>query len=280
MGLGSSFGMERREFSYSVSASVSDAENEVVSRIGTSLIGNGNNQTPVGYPRDSWFGYQFEGIIQNEAELAEYKARFPNHGVIQGPRVGVGDAKYKDINGDGNLTEYADGEGDLVYLGNTNPRYNFGVNIRMEWKGFDLGMFFQGVGKRAMFLQEENNKPFAAEWYQSPEYFYGKTWTANRTDAKYPAISNNGDRKNYNYHVSTNTVYSAAYLRMKNLQIGYTLPRSLTEKVRLEKVRVYFSGEDMFEFHNTPGGWDPEDGGTYREYPFARNYSFGLNLVF
>lgn len=268
------------DFQYSISGNVSDAQNKVVSRIGTSIISKGNNTTPVGYPMDSWFGYVFDGIIQNEQELAEYKARFPNSGVIQDRRIQVGDAKYKDLNGDGNLTAFADGEGDMVYLGNTNPRYNFGVNIRMEWKGFDLSMFFQGVGKRIMFLQEENRMPFAAEWYQSPEFWYGKTWTTERTNAKYPAISNDGTRKGYNYDTSTNTVFNAAYVRMKNLQLGYTIPKGITQKAKMERVRVYFSGEDLFEFHNTPGGWDPEEGGTYREYPFARNYSVGLNFVF
>ncbi|MDR2969131.1 MAG: TonB-dependent receptor [Tannerellaceae bacterium] len=268
------------EFNYSITANVSDAQNKVVSRIGTSLINKGNNGTPVGYPMDSWFGYVFDGIIQNEQELSDYKALFPNSGTIQDRRIQVGDAKYKDLNGDGNLTAFADGEGDLVYLGNTNPRFNFGMNIRMEWKGFDLSMFFQGVGKRIMFLQDENNKPFAAEWYQSPEYWYGKTWTAERTNARYPAISNDGTRKNYNYDISTNTAHSAAYVRMKNLQLGYVIPQRITQKAKLERVRIYFSGEDIFEFHNTPGGWDPEEGGTYREYPFARNYAVGLNLVF
>jgi len=268
------------DFQYSISGNVSDAQNKVVSRIGTSIISKGYNATPVGYPMDSWFGYEFDGIIQNEQELAEYKALFPNSGVIQDRRIQVGDAKYKDLNNDGNLTEFANGEGDLVYLGNTNPRFNFGVNVRMEWKAFDLVMFFQGVGKRIMFLQEENRMPFAAEWYQSPEFWYGKTWTAERTDARYPAISNDGTRKNYNYDTSTNTVFNAAYVRMKNLQLGYTIPKEITQKANLETIRVYFSGEDLFEFHNTPGGWDPEEGGTYREYPFARNYSVGLSLVF
>ena len=86
-------------------------------------------------------------------------------------------------------------------------------------------------------------------------------------------------QKNYNYDTSTNTVFNAAYVRMKNLQLGYTIPK-ITQKANLETIRVYFSGEDLFEFHNTPGGWDPEEGGTYREYPFARNYSVGINLVF
>src|SRR5690606_36222040 len=104
------------DFKYSISGNVSDAQNKVVSRIGTSIISKGYNATPVGYPMDSWFGYAFDGIIQNEQELAEYKARFPKSGVIQDRRIQVGDAKYKDLNDDGNLTEFVDGEGDLVYL--------------------------------------------------------------------------------------------------------------------------------------------------------------------
>ncbi|MFV0420340.1 MAG: SusC/RagA family TonB-linked outer membrane protein [Dysgonomonas sp.] len=268
------------DFRYSVRASLSDAQNEVAKRIGNSIIGYGNNRTPVGYPMDSYFGYVFDGIIQNEQELAEYKSRFPNSGTVQDKAITVGDAKYKDLNNDGNLTAYADGDGDLVYLGNTNPRYNFGINLSAEYKGFDLGAFFQGVGKRTMFLEGDARMPFAAPWYQSAEYWYGKTWTPERTDAKYPAISNTGVRKNYNYYISTNTKHNVAYVRLKNLQVGYTIPKKHTQKLKLEKVRVYFSGEDLFEIHNAPGGWDPEDGGSFTSYPFARNYSLGINVVF
>lgn len=268
------------DFKYSVRASLSDAQNEIAKRIGNSIIGYGNNRTPVGYPMDSYFGYVFDGIIQNEQELAEYKSRFPNSGTVQDKRIQVGDAKYKDLNGDGNLTEYADGDGDLVYLGNTNPRYNFGFNLNAEYKGFDLGAFFQGVGKRTMFLEGDASKPFNAPWYQSAEYWYGKTWTPERTDAKYPAISNDGTRKNYNYYISTNTKHNVGYIRLKNLQVGYTIPKKYTLKAKLEKVRIYFSGEDLFEIHNAPGGWDPEDGGSFVSYPFARNYSLGVNIVF
>lgn len=268
------------ELSYSVRGSLSDAQNKVAKRVGSNLIGLGLNATPQGYPLSSYFGYQFDGIIQNDQELIDYKARF-SAGGIPGDLT-VGDAKYRDLDNDGLLSVLgngANGSGDVVYLGNTNPRYSFGLNLNVEFNSFDFGAFIQGVGNRTMFLEGEANKPFAQPWFQSAEYWYGKTWTPERTDAKYPAITGKGKR-GYNYNVSSNTKHNVAYARLKNLQFGYTLPKSLLTKLSLEKVRVYFSGEDLFEVHNAPGGWDPEDGGSYVSYPFARNYSIGANIVF
>ncbi len=269
-------------FSYSVRANLSDVKNTVVDRVGSNLITLGRNAAPKGYPTNSYFGYVFDGIIQSEAELTEYEARFPKGGIPGHGTLSVGDAKYKDLDGDGLLSVLGDGKegsGDVVYLGSTDPRYTFGLNINAEYKGFDLGAFFQGVGKRTMFLEGEARMPFSQPWFQSAEYWYGKTWTAERTDARYPAITLKGKR-DYNYYVSTNTKHNVAYVRLKNLQIGYTIPQHITRKALLEKVRVYFSGEDLFEIHNTPGGWDPEEGGTITSYPFARNFSLGVNLVF
>ncbi|GAA4317772.1 TonB-dependent receptor [Mucilaginibacter gynuensis] len=269
------------EFSYSVRANVSDAKNKVASRVGNNLIGLGLNGTPLGYSTNSYFGYVFDGIIQNEQELAAYRARFPQEGIIQS-EVKVGDAKYQDLDGDGRLSVLGDGspgKGDARYLGNTNPRYNFGLNLGASYKGFDFSTFIQGVGQRTMFLEGEASMPFSQPWFQSASYWYGKTWTPERTDAKYPAITLTGKRS-YNYAVSTNTKHNVAYVRMKNLQVGYTIPKRFTQKMKIDKIRLYFSGEDLFEFHNAPGGWDPEESGSYVSYPFTRNYSFGASIVF
>ena len=130
-----------------------------------------------------------------------------------------------------------------------------------------------------MFLEGESRCPMPEAWYQSAEYWYGKTWTPERTDAQYPAITLK-DKRNYNYYVSTNTKFNVAYARLKNLQFGYTIPQTLTSKAGLQKVRVYFSGEDLFEVHNTPNGWDPEENsGSITSYPFTRNYSFGIKDI-
>lgn len=268
------------DFSYSVRFNLSDARNEVVSRVGSNLIELGKNETPTGYPLNSYFGYAFDGIIQNEDQLAAYQARFSKGG-IPGD-LSIGDAMYKDLDGDGQLSVLGNGEegsGDVLYLGDQNPRFNFGFNIGAAWKGFDFSAFIQGVGRRTMFLEGEASKPMPEAWYQSAEYWYGKTWTIDRTDAKYPAVTLK-DKRNYNYYVSTNTKHNVAYARLKNLQLGYTIPIALTSRIGLSKVRLYFSGEDLFEIHNTPSGWDPEEEGNYVSYPFVRNYSFGVNVVF
>ena len=268
------------DFSYSVRFNLSDARNQVVERVGSNLIKLGLNETPTDYPLNSFFGYEFDGIIQDEQELKDYIARFPNGG-IPGD-LSVGDAKYKDLDGDGKLSVLGDGKegsGDVKYLGDKNPRYNFGMNLSAAYKGFDFSAFIQGVGRRTMFLEGEASKPMAEAWFQSAAYWYGKTWTAERTDAQYPAITSTSKR-GYNYYYSTNTKHNVGYARLKNLQLGYTIPSSVTAKIGLQKLRVYFSGEDLFEIHNTPGGWDPEEDGQITSYPFARNYSFGVNVVF
>jgi len=269
--------------SYSVRGNISDSQNKVISRVGSNIIRDDIiNPTPTGYPLNSYFGYAFDGIIQNEQELVEYEARFPNGGIPGHGILSVGDAKYKDLDGDGLLSVHGDGKegsGDVLYLGNTNPRYTFGLNLSMEFKGFDFSAFVQGVGKRTLFLEGEANKPFSQPWFQSAEFWYGKTWTPERPDAQFPAVTLQ-DKRNYNYRYSTNTRNSAAYMRMKNLQLGYTIPKSMVSKMHLEKLRVFFSGEDLFEITKLPNGWDPEDSGNVSGYPFVRNFSFGVNLVF
>ncbi len=270
------------DFGYSVRGSLSDARNKVVERIGGNLITLGQNYAATGYPLNSYFGYVFDGIIQNEQELADYEARYPKGGIPGHGTLSVGDAKYKDLDGDGVLSVLGDGNpgsGDVKYLGDANPRYSFGLNLGANYKGFDISLFIQGVGRRTMFLENEARMPFAEPWFQSDSYWYGKTWTAERTDAKYPAITNNG-KKGYNYYVSTNTKHNVAYARLKNLQLGYTIPNTLVSKIGLENIRVYFSGEDLFEFTNSPSGWDPEELGVLNFYPFTRNFSIGTSIVF
>lgn len=269
------------ELNYSVRLSVSDSKNCLVEKGGNDTFTLGLNQTRKGYPTNSYFGYIFDGIIQNEQELEAYKKRFDQGGVPGNLRVG--DAKYKDLDGDGTLSLYGNGkpgQGDAQYMGDQNPRYNFGFNLNLEYKGFDFGLFLQGVGKRTVFLEGDASRPFTNWWTEPLEYWSGKTWTPTRTDARYPAITLDGGRGYYNYYTSQNTQFNAAYLRLKNIQLGYTLPTVLSNKVKLEKVRFYFSGEDVFEIHNVPGGYDPEDGGYYSSYPFSRLFSFGVNLVF
>ena len=143
------------DFTYDINVNLSDSKNKVMNRIGSNLISLGLNSAPTGYPINSFFGYEFDGIIQTEEQLEAYKARFSNGG-IPGDLT-VGDAMYKDLDGDGKLTVLGDGtkgSGDVKYLGDQNPRYNFGVNIKMGWKGFDFSVFYKVLGAEQCSYRE------------------------------------------------------------------------------------------------------------------------------
>jgi hypothetical protein len=120
--------------------------------------------------------------------------------------------------------------------------------------------------------------PWSDWWRQPPLFYYGKTWNEDRPNAAYPRLSH-GDIRYWNYKISTLQEINGAYVRLKNLQIGYTLPQALTQKISVERARVYFSGQDLWELHHVKGGWDPESSTTGFNYPFQRLYSFGLDVT-
>lgn len=267
-----------KDFSYGITATLSDAKNKIVYLSGADSYVEGLNSWREGYSTNTFFGFVSDGYIQSEQELIEYK-KYGN--VPQSVRIG--DMKYRDVDGDGNITPYGDGgeyKGDMVLLGDMNPRYNYGINIDMAWKGIDLSMFFQGVGKRMVWLEGINGVPYYEPWYDPAKYFYGNTWAEDNRNAKYPRLTFNSDVIRWNYKVSDQRLVNAAYLRLKNIQIGYTLPKKFVEKLRMQKFRVYFSGSDLFEFDQMPGGYDPEDPKNAAQYPFTRFYSFGANITF
>jgi len=267
-----------KDFDYAVTLTLSDATNKIVKLGGVSTFGEGLNGAVQGYSTNSYFGFISDGYIQTDEDRTEY---LKIKGVL--PDVRLGDLKYKDIDGDGKLTYYGDGadfKGDMTYLGNSNPRYNFGANISLSYKGFDFSAFIQGTVKRSVMLDNINGVPYWYPWYDPARYFYGNTWTAENVNAKYPRLTFNTNVLQWNYRVSDHRIINGAYARLKNLQIGYTLPKEFTSKIQLQNLRIYFSGTDLFEIHNMPVGYDPEDPSTGLQYPFTRFYSIGLNLKF
>jgi TonB-linked SusC/RagA family outer membrane protein len=270
---------------YSAKVIFSDAQNEVVQYGGQDNYVLGLNTLKYwwdphvreGDPLDSYYGYVFDGLIRTQKELDDYKAL----GGVPSD-IGIGDAKFKDVNGDGKISLYSDkpGEdGDVKYLGNTSPRYSFGINLGAKYGGFDLSIFLQGVGKRTLFRTGDYSIPWTEWWRQPPAFYYGKTWNEDRPDAPYPRLTFGGIRW-WNYQASTLQQINAAYIRLKNLQVGYTLPENISRKILLSKARVYFSGQDLWEAHHVKGGWDPESADWGGNYPFQRYYSFGIDITF
>jgi hypothetical protein len=143
-------------------------------------------------------------------------------------------------------------------------------------------MLWQGTGKKMIIRTGDFATPFFWPWFQPYDYFYEKTWSKDRPDAQYPRISHSDNVKRYNYKESSNMIENTAYMRLKNLQIGYTIPKSLAQKISVDNVRVYFSGQDLLEFTNGDwdGNYDPEEGQGFNSYPFFRAYSFGIDVKF
>jgi TonB-linked SusC/RagA family outer membrane protein len=270
---------------YSVKLIMSDAQNKVVKYGGanTYVLGlNSLNSWPYpspqeGYPLDTYYGYVFDGIIRDQKQLDDYKKL----GGVPGS-IGIGDAMFKDLNGDGKISLYGDkpGEkGDVVNLGSLTPRYNFGINISVAYKNFDVSIFAQGVAERTIFRDGDYAMPWSAWWRQPPLFYFDKTWNADRPNAPYPELSF-GSINNWNYQPSSLQKINAAYIRLKNLQVGYTFSTNLLKKLSVSKARIYFSGQDLWELHGVKGGWDPEASTSGFNYPFQRFYSGGIDITF
>lgn len=201
-----------------------------------------------------------------------------------------GDVKYNDLNDDNVITRgdnTADNPGDRKVIGNSNPRHAFGFIANASYKGFDFSMFWQGVGKRDIMLETNTFFGFASNGIphislKEPALDF---WTEENTDAYFarPYLTNENDK---NQVTQTRYLQSAAYLRLKSLQLGYMLPPQITSKVKMESIRVYFSGENLLTFTNLVEGIDPE--ATYgtsgrssgRVYPLSKTMSFGIQVSF
>ncbi|HSM48219.1 MAG TPA: SusC/RagA family TonB-linked outer membrane protein, partial [Draconibacterium sp.] len=279
------------DFAYKVGVVINYNENELTDLQGADQFNLGLTPFREGYPINSYFGYKTDGIIKNQQELDAY-SKYAGKGIVPATKpngqkgLGIGDIMFKDVDGDGAITPFGDRtkgfNGDAVYLGSANPNYNFGINAEVNYKGFDLSMLWQGTGKKMTLRTGEFAMPYFYPWFQPYEYFYEKTWAANRPNAEYPRISHTDAVKYYNYAASDNMIENTAYLRLKNLQVGYAIPKSVTTKLFVDAVRIYFSGEDLFEI--TKGDWDgnydPEEGQSFNTYPFYRTYSFGIDVKF
>jgi TonB-linked SusC/RagA family outer membrane protein len=273
------------EVKYSVRLILSDAQNKVTNYGGTDTYVLGLNSLKnwwdphvrQGDPLDTYYGYVFDGIIRTQKQLDDYKQL----GGVPG-NIGIGDAMFKDLNGDGKISLYGDkpGEnGDVINAGSLTPRFNFGININVAYKNFDLGIFAQGVVKRTIFRDGDYAMPWSAWWRQPPLFYFGKTWNEDRPNAPYPELTFSSIN-NWNYQPSTLQKINAAYIRLKNLQIGYTFPAGMMQKLSISKARIYFSGQDIWELHGVKGGWDPEASTSGFNYPFQRFYSAGIDITF
>jgi TonB-linked SusC/RagA family outer membrane protein len=208
-------------------------------------------------------------------------------------KFGPGDVRFKDLNGDGVInygTNTVGNPGDRTVIGNTQPRYQYSFRLDADWKGFDIGIFFQGVGKRNIWATGNMVLPgyYAAEANFAHTLDY---WTPENTGAFYPRPLEYSQTAKWNYLPNDRYLLNVAYLRLKNLSVGYSLPQKLVSKVNIQKFRIYFNGENLFEFDKLGGvPIDPEidwtsttsnDSRSFgRSYPYRRSLSMGIQLEF
>ena len=208
-----------------------------------------------------------------------------------------GDIMYADLNGDKIINEGAntvDDPGDRKIIGNHTPRFRFGINLGLEWKGLDFSMFWQGVAKRDLILTGPAFWGIVGDQWQSTGFighldYYRPEDTKSvfgpNTDAYYPRVHMN---KSMNQRPQTRYLQNGAYARLKNIQIGYTLPKQVISKLCMQNLRVFVSAENVLTISSLPDGFDPETvysgygGGDFsgKTYPLQSTISFGINATF
>lgn len=277
-----SYRLNHGSFHHMISANIGDTFNKVV-KYGDQQIDKSDEIERIireGVPLYSYYGYKTDGLFQNLEEIK-------NSAVPVGANLQPGDVKYVDRNGNGVIDD-----NDRYILGNAFPRYTFGFTYTVTWKGIDFNMLWQGVGKRDMALRGEMVEPFHGSYYYVMFEHQLDYWTAGNTDAKYPRIVNSASPSySNNYSMgSDRNIYNAAYLRLKNIQIGYTFPKELTQKARINKLRVYASGQNLLTFSKN-SFIDPESSefandmvangaNSGRNYPTLVYYGGGIEVEF
>ncbi|WP_253270155.1 TonB-dependent receptor [Prevotella sp. HJM029] len=276
-----------KPFYYGITASLADSKSKL-----TKFRGNETKILGQNYEGMEWgeiWGYKVQGIYQTNAEVA---ARGVDQSFL-GSKFSdqAGDLIFEDLdgnhkinNGKGTLSDH----GDLVKLGNSQARYHYGFSLNLSWYGFDMSMFWQGIGRQNMY-PGDNNMMFWGPYSRAYSSFIpadlpGKVWSENNRDAYFPRAGQDQARWFAMSKVNDRYLQNLAYCRLKNLTIGYTLPKILTKKIYLDKVRFYFSGENLFTMTKLKSDYlDPEQMTTDRNgrvYPFSKTFSFGVDVSF
>jgi TonB-linked SusC/RagA family outer membrane protein len=260
-----------------ITAMVSDVKNQVTSLVpGTPFVGDGIRTAP-GQALNSYFGYVTAGYFSDSTEIKAAPVQFGipwNVSPLVGPKPG--DVRYTDLNKDGKV----DGD-DRTFIGNAFPRYEYSININLNYGNWDLNIFGQGVGQRNNFLSGTGAVPFnSADFAASLLSIHKNYWRPDNENALFPRLLPSGSGGN-NYLLATQWIRSAAYFRIKNINLGYTLPQSVLSKTKISNFRIYFSCANLLTLSNAWKGFDPEINSANAEfYPLMRTFTGGINVTF
>jgi len=257
-----------KEFRYNASFNTSFIHNEVTDLHGTGPNISGYTFRQVGYPINALYGYIAEGIFQSANEVSKSP--------VQSNRTAAGDLKYKDIDGDGKITT-----ADKQYLGNYFPKVTFGTTLSGSWKGFDLSILLQGAAGIKTYI-DLGKLGQVSSGAGKPTSALLDNWTLENTSAALPRLWSSYTQNDPSGTPSSFWVKDGSYLRLKNLQVGYTLPEKLTSRAGISKLRIYYSGQNILTFDHLYNWVDPEAPNTSSiyYYPQVKVHTLGLNVTF
>ena len=240
------------------------------------LVGNGSSLF-IGHPMSIYYGYVTDGLFVDQDDVSSWV----NQSAIA-PNAKPGDIRYVDISGpDGVPDGKVDATYDRTVLGSTIPKFTYGVNLGASYKGLDLSVLLQGTGGVSGYLNNYAGWAFYnqgnVQRWQADDH-----WSEANPDryAAYPRLEVLTNQGSNNTLVSSFWKLNGSYLRLKAVQLGYTIPAAVTGKLKIENVRVYMNAENLHTWSNYREGWDPQinSGGPY--YPIMANYTLGLNINF
>ena len=254
------------DVSYNIGGNVSFISNELTALNGGEKVWGDRTVCDEGLPLYSFWGYEYDGIFRTDEEIS-------THLWADGASAGYnpGDVRFRDINSDGKIDE-----NDKTAIGNPFPWLTYGLNLGLEWKGVDLQLFFQGVYGNEIYnalrLRTEGSGNEATLSTAMRD-----VWTMDNPDGSIAnPLGNPINKEN-----SSRYVEDGSYMRLKNVQIGYTLPSRWTERIKMSRCRIYLSGSNVFTLTDY-SGYDPEVGGgvDYGNYPQSRTFMLGVNINF
>ncbi len=260
-----------KDFSYDVSFVLSDYQAEITK------FNNPQNLLSTHYVGKKWgeiWGLVTEGLFQSAEEVSAHA----DQSEIYGGGWYPGDVKYKDLNGDGKINKgknTLDDPGDQKIIGNSEPRYSYGIKGGLQWRDFDFDVFFQGIGKKDVVLGGNQFWGFGNEWHVPFKHALD-SWTEDNRNAYFPRSTY--DNVTGNRETQTRYLQNAAYLRLKSITLGYSLPKALLAKWKIDHVRFYVSGQNLLTFDHLFDIYDPETV-SLSTYPLTKSVSFGLNIT-
>jgi len=275
--------VKKKDWGYSIGGNLAYVHNEVL-KINAPLYGGlvetgiYATQTAVGHPIGSFYMLQMAGIFQNQTDILL--------SALQAGSIHPGDVKYVDANHDGHIDNL-----DRVYLGSAIPWLNGGLNLTGNYKNFDLSMFFQGVYGNKIYSQINQDIEGFYRGFTVTQNYFDNRWTGEGTSNTEPRAS--WTSKSNNAMPSSRFLEDGAYVRLKNVQIGYTLPANILKAISISQVRVYASGSNLLTFtkykgldpemtvsDNSKNEGDRSNGIDWGTYPTARTLMLGLDITF